>query len=258
MKKLLSEEDLSMFSFSQWKSKMQKVGSCTYRLQRCTNLDAVVLSSSIQPSFKLSTSPETPVESLSSVLSTYLHRAPHSFASIYQDGLSHQLEDLESVTTFFKSAETPAFAALEVAKLADLRRSFGPSSYEYAVAADEIRHFLEQTYENADTLHIALLTFAPSSPTLEKRRPQASQSPLPPNHPPPQEPIGSISTCFTTLDTCTNSTNSCSGRGQCLEATKSGRTCFVCACGVTKTGEGSKLKTDIWVGQSCERKDISA
>jgi len=54
-----------------------------------------------------------------------------------------------------------------------------------------------------------------------------------------------------------NSTSTCSGRGKCVEASKAGRTCFVCNCGKTTTGEGNKIKTDYWAGESCERKDIS-
>ncbi|KAF5385928.1 hypothetical protein D9615_002269 [Tricholomella constricta] len=213
-----------------------------------------VLPPSYRPSFQL---PSTPVDSLSSVISTYLHRAPHSFASIYDDGVSRQLKDVNSLSTFFESAEAPSFAALELTKFSNLREMYGSTSDEYAKSADEIRHFLEHAYENHRGLHIALLTFSTSAFSLGKREPQVSQFPVPVNHSPPQQPIGSVSTCFTTLETCTNTTNSCSGRGQCFEANKSGRTCFVCVCGATKMGEGSKVKTDTWAGQSCERKDVS-
>ncbi|GLB37403.1 putative protein with domain of unknown function (DUF3844) [Lyophyllum shimeji] len=217
-----------------------------------------ILPPSVQPSFKLSAPSAEPVESLSSVVSTYLHRASHSFASIYDDGMSRQLEDVDALSTFFQSAETPAFAALELTKLADLRQMYGSTGHEYAEAADEVRNFLAQAYENPDSLHIALLTFSSAAPPLVKREPQASQSPLPPSHAPPHEPIGSISTCFTSRDSCKNATNTCSGRGQCVKATKAGRTCFVCACGVLKTGEGPKVKTERWAGERCERKDVSA
>ncbi|KAF8070447.1 hypothetical protein FPV67DRAFT_1607025 [Lyophyllum atratum] len=216
-----------------------------------------ILPPSMRPSFKLSAPSSAPVESLSSVVSTYLHRAPHSFASVYDDGMSPQLEDVQLLSTFFESAETPSFAALELTKLSELRKTYGSTSDEYTKAVDDIRHFLEREYENTDSLHIALLTFSTSTPLLDKRQPQASQSPLPPTHPPPQEPIGSVSTCFDSYESCTESTNGCSGRGKCLEARKSGRTCYVCACSVTKIGEGARVKTVRWVGQGCERKDVS-
>jgi hypothetical protein len=218
-----------------------------------------VLPPTVRPSFKLASPSSTPISSLSSVVSTYLHRARHTYASIYTEGLSWQLEDVDSLSSFFESAESPAFAAVEVEKLSDLRQTHGPTSEQYAQAADKIRAFLKRAYDESEGLHIALLTFSRSYHSHARREPapQDSQSPLPPNHPPPQEPIGSISTCFISADTCTNGTNSCSGRGQCVEATKSGRTCFICTCGITRTGEGSQVKTDRWAGQSCERKDVS-
>ncbi|RDB25224.1 hypothetical protein Hypma_007924 [Hypsizygus marmoreus] len=216
-----------------------------------------VLPASLQPSFKLSAPSESPIDSLASVVSTYLHRAQHSYASIYSEDISWQLHDIDSLTTFFETAEAPSFAAVELKQLSDLRQRYGPTSEEYAGAATKIRHFLERAYQEADTFHTALLTFSSSPPAHAKREPQTSQSPLPPTSPPPQEPIGSISTCFSSAEACTNGTSSCSGRGQCVEANKAGRTCFICLCGVTKTGEGAKVKTDTWVGQSCERKDVS-
>jgi len=39
-----------------------------------------------------------------------------------------------------------------------------------------------------------------------------------------------------------------------LQASKAGKTCFVCACNQTTTPNG---KTQTWVGDACERKDIS-
>ncbi|KAG6911165.1 hypothetical protein DXG01_003905 [Tephrocybe rancida] len=213
-----------------------------------------VLPPSFQPTFNLAAPSSAPVGSLTPMISSYLHRAAHTFASIYE-GDAHPFE----LATFFETAESPSFAALELSSLSELRRTYGSDSSEYLVAVQDIRQFLVDAYDTPDAFHLAILTFSASSSLLDKRapQPQATQSPLPPNHPPPQEPIGAVSTCFTSAEACTNSTNSCSGRGQCLEATKSGRTCFVCTCGVTRSGQGSKVKTDIWVGQSCERKDIS-
>ncbi len=108
-----------------------------------------------------------------------------------------------------------------------------------------------------DRATFAILTYATSSSAslLKRDAPQESQVPFP--LPGPQQPIGAISTCFTSLDSCNNSTSSCSGRGQCSQASKAGRTCFVCTCGATTIGEGNKVKTTYWAGESCERKDIS-
>lgn len=225
------------------------------KLQLAHTLNAAVLPSATKPSFRLASPNSATVSSLSTVVSTYLHRAQHVYASVYTDEISWNLNAIDSLVTFFESAETPSFAAVELQRLSDLRESYGVMSEEYTEAADKTRAFLQRVYDS--NINLALLTYSSSSNLHAKRQPQASQSPLPPNGPPPQEPIGSVSTCFATADACTDGTNSCSERGQCISASKSGRTCYICSCDVTKTGEGSKVKTDTWVGQSCERKDVS-
>jgi Domain of unknown function (DUF3844) len=163
-----------------------------------------------------------------------------------------RLDDVDELSEFFDSADGPAFAALEVSKLQDIRRKHGSSSTEYRAFASKLRLFLEDAIQHRPNFNIAVLTF--KGPSLEARSPQ--QSPLPPS-PMPQEPIGGISTCFTTEESCKDNTTSCSGRGQCVKASKSGRTCYVCACGVTTTGKGNKVKTDKWAGESCQKKDVS-
>lgn len=183
-------------------------------------------------------------------MSTYLHRARHSFASLYSSHDFDQPKDIQSLVSFFDSAESPAFALMDMSTLHDIRQIHGSSSDEYSQVADRLRAYLEQIL-NDDNFNLAILTLP--LPSLLKR-----QAPIPSNTPSPQQPIGSISTCFATADVCNNSTSSCSGRGTCVQASKAGRTCFVCSCGVTKTGEGNKVKTVTWAGQSCERKDISA
>ncbi|KAJ7282698.1 hypothetical protein C8J57DRAFT_1296204 [Mycena rebaudengoi] len=222
---------------------------------------AIRIPSSLRPAFALSTPPSTPISSLSSVISTYLHRASHAYTSIFSADPSSQsraawyTEELQSLASFLETTPDSAFAALELSGLATIRTRDGIDSAAYQEVADATRTLLERAMDaNA---RVALLTFDPSLHTAAKRAPgpQASQAPFP--RPPPQSPIGSISTCHATLDACTNSTSSCSGRGECASATKSGRTCFVCSCGTTTTGTGNKVSTERWVGESCERKDIS-
>ncbi|KAJ7623534.1 hypothetical protein FB45DRAFT_925936 [Roridomyces roridus] len=219
-----------------------------------------VIPSSLPRSFRLPASPSSSITSLYSVVSTYLHRAQHAYTSIYASDPSLQtnkawfLEELASISSFFDKAESGAFAAAELSGLANMRKTYGVDSEEYQTVLDNTRKLLERAMSH--NIHIALLSFSPP-PVRVKRAddPQVSQAPFP--RPPPQSPIGSISTCHTSLDTCTNSTSSCSGRGECVSATKSGRTCFVCSCGTTTTGQGKQKSTEIWVGESCERKDIS-
>ncbi|KAF7357855.1 hypothetical protein MVEN_00831700 [Mycena venus] len=221
---------------------------------------AIRIPPSLQSSFRLPTPPSTPISSLSSVISTYLHRAKHAYTSIYSADPSSQTRkawytaELDSIISFFDNAHGASFAAAELSGLATIRGIHGVDSEEYRSALQVTRKLLDHAIEH--NTRIALLTFSSSSHTEAKRaEPEPSQAPFP--RPPPQSPIGSISTCHTTLDACNNATSSCSGRGACASATKSGRTCFVCSCGTTKTGEGKQVKTETWVGESCERKDVS-
>ncbi|TFK70623.1 hypothetical protein BDN72DRAFT_870234 [Pluteus cervinus] len=215
------------------------------------DVDAV-LPDSIRPSFILAT-PE-PVFSLSSVISTYLHRARNSYDFVYD---AWSLRNQHSLKEFYENAATPAFAAVELSHLKQLRERFGRASEQYKQAAASIREVLQEASDDLGNWRIAALTFdSQAAHTMFKRSPAPEQSPFSPR-PPPQEPMGALSTCFTSLDSCSDATNSCSGRGQCVGATKAGRTCFICACNATKTGEGAQTKTDYWVGESCERKDIS-
>lgn len=204
----------------------------------------------LQLGFTLETPMSTPLVSLPSVISTYLHRASHVFTSLFPDSLVESLDDVRTLVSFFDSAEGPAFAAIDLSRLHHLdERSSEQIVHELRAL---FNHIVQERY------NLAVLTYRPSlsSPSFDKRQAVESQAPLP-STAPPQQPIGAISTCFTSIDACKNSTTSCSGRGQCVEASKAGRTCFVCNCGITRTGEGKNVKTDYWAGERCERKDIS-
>jgi hypothetical protein len=149
-------------------------------------------------------------------------------------------------------ASTDKFAAFELKGLSHIAEAYGRSSEEYKLAARTTRAVLESALSKPN-INFALLTFSASTPP-SKRLVEPPQSPLPPPSPVPQQPIGGVSTCFLSVDICVNSTNSCSGRGRCLRASKAGKTCFVCACNQTMTSNG---KTQTWVGDACERKDVS-
>jgi len=212
----------------------------------------VILPDSLGLAFTLEMPSSTPVHSLSSVVSTYLHRASHSFTSVFPNRQFCAPDDVRNLVSFFDTAEEPAFAAID---LSSLRLS--QAKEELSDIAHELRSFLAQIAQD-DRYNLAILTYAtPSSTSFAKRHENLEgQEPLP-STAPPQLPIGGISTCFASLNACNDGTTSCSGRGQCVKASKAGRTCFVCTCGVTKTGEGKDLKTEYWAGEKCERKDIS-
>ena len=217
--------------------------------------ELAVLPSSLQPSFKLSIPDSEQVESLGSVLSTYLHRASSGYSSIHES-LSSKWDatEIRSVFSSIRTTGEPAFAALDLSSLSQLRVEFGFESNEYKAAVAEIAGLFQSVLEDG-RVQLAVLTHG-SHTSFVKRQENALQ-PQAPVRVPPQHPIDSISTCFTTADVCNNATSSCSGRGECLEASKSGKTCFVCACKATKTGKGNGVKTEYWVGESCERKDVS-
>jgi hypothetical protein len=224
--------------------------------------------------------PDDPsVTSLSSVVSTYLHRAPHVYTSIYT-GLSSPpktvsrvldlfsvsspatdlfISELSTLSAFIDDPSSSKFAALELQGLSALADTYGRSSAHYALGAEATRAFLSSVLADATRTHLAFLTFPVGHGVSDKRadarrQQQPPQSPLPVPPPNPQEPIGSISTCFSSAEVCTNATDTCSGRGQCVEASKAGRTCFVCSCRKIVSEQG---KTQTWVGEKCERKDIS-
>ncbi|KAJ7091989.1 hypothetical protein B0H15DRAFT_834939 [Mycena belliarum] len=219
---------------------------------------AVRIPASLRSSFELPTPPSSQITTLSSVISTYLHRAAHAYTSIFSADPSSQSRtawytaELDSIASFFDGAQSASFAAAELSGLANMRTTHGTNSEEYQTSLAATQKLLEYAIDH--NIHVAMLTFS-SSASKRALASQASQAPFP--RPPPQSPIGSVSTCHTTLDACTNATSSCSGRGECAGATKSGRTCFVCSCGTTRTGSGNQVKTEIWVGESCERKDVS-
>ncbi|KAF9257958.1 hypothetical protein L218DRAFT_1080654 [Marasmius fiardii PR-910] len=215
------------------------------------------LPSTAQPSFRLLAPSSVEIDSLTSVLSTYLHRAKHAYSSIYE-ALSSKWEgsEISSLFSFMEATEKPAFAALDLSSLSRLRADFGSDSVEYQTAVDTLRRSFGTLVEEG-RVKLALLTHESSPVRSSQKRaedPLQSQTPI---HAPPQLPIDSVSTCFTSVDICNNATSTCSGHGECVRATKIGKTCFVCACTPTKTGTGDQVKTEKWAGESCERKDVS-
>ena len=139
------------------------------------------------------------------------------------------------------------FGAFELKGLGEIQRGFGSGSEQYRVAADSLRAVIQSAIAKG-SINLAVVTHSPGS--HGKRVPQ--QSPIP--SPLPNQPISSISTCYDSEETCGDATSSCSGRGQCVEVSKAGRTCFLCACAVTKDSKG---RTENWAGEACERKDVS-
>lgn len=152
-----------------------------------------------------------------------------------------------------KSSSDPgyeSFGAFEVGGLKELAQQYGSTSEAYTTAVKTLQAIFSSAIAR-DDLHLALLTFSSTPRHGVKRADDDPQAPLPPIlH--PAEPIGS--TCFLSEEACTDATDSCSGHGECVRATKVGKSCFVCACSASVDDKGRK---EDWAGEACERKDIS-
>ncbi|KZT10884.1 uncharacterized protein LAESUDRAFT_672451 [Laetiporus sulphureus 93-53] len=235
--------------------------------------DAVgVIPSSFKESFSLSDEPSP--SSLATLIPTYLDRAHHSYSHIF----SHSqlpteapriidifsvpssasqtfLEEMTTIVGFLESDDIPndKFAAVELRGLAELAAEFGRDSEQYRLASETIRGLLSSAIEKRG-LKLALVTVPVSAFQAKRQELQPPQSPFPPPMPGPAEPIDAVATCYTTATACGNATNACSSHGECVEASKAGRTCFVCACAATTDDRG---RTELWAGNACERKDVS-
>lgn len=211
--------------------------------------------------------------SLTSLVSSYLRRATHAYSLVYSDtiippeGIPRTLDIfsaptpgntafLAEISTLFDFAEPSSdshdnkFASLELTGLYQLAATYGRSSEQYQLAARTLKTILETSTADSSN-HIAILSYTPS-PMMHKR--QAQQSPLHPPHPVAGPPARRLATCLTTVDACSNATSDCFGHGQCVSTINAGRECFVCACSQTTSTSG---KTESWVGDMCQKKDIS-
>jgi len=167
------------------------------------------------------------------------------------------LSELSQLVSMVEADQEDVFGAFELSGLSKIAAEHGKDSELYKLAAESTRGLLSSAMASKN-LAFVMLTYSGSSIPRSKRQEflrQPPQSPFPQPTPSPQQPIGSISTCHESASACSNATNSCSERGECMQASKAGRTCFVCACEVTKDENGRR---QTWVGDACERKDISA
>jgi hypothetical protein len=214
--------------------------------------------------------------SLTSLVSSYLHRATHAYSLVYSDlsippeGIPRTLDIfsaptpaneafLAEISTLFSFVEPSTdirddkFASLELTGLSQLATTYGRSSEQYQLAARTLKAVLEATTADPKN-HIALLTYTPS-PITDKRQAQPpQQSSLPAPQLIAGPPARRLATCLATADACFNATSDCFGHGQCVSTINAGRECFVCACSETKSTSG---KTESWVGEMCQKKDIS-
>lgn len=225
-----------------------------------------VIPKNLNPAFEIPST--SSVTSLDSLVSTFLHRASSTYSHIFSEASypAHGVPRLlnifsvpsASTGTFMSEISTlldfvesdsasGRFGAFELKGLGEIQRAFGSGSEQYRVAADSLRAVIQSAFAKR-SINLAVLTHAPDSRV--KREPQ--QSPIPSSF--PNQPITSFSTCHDSEIACGDATSSCSGHGECVEVSRAGRSCFVCACSATKDAKG---RTQNWAGRACERKDVS-
>ena len=241
-----------------------------------TLIELVVLASVLSPTFSL---PSPPMDSLYPLIQTYIHRASELYTNLFTEfspvSTSSRLPLLDifsaptqanrkfitsvaSLVDYLDAKSTSDsgyenFAAFELNGLSDLAAQYGEDSESYQTAVKTLQAVFTSAMAHPD-LKFAALTFVPATAAWKRADDDEPQTPMNPPAAPPAAPISAISGCFTSTDACANATDSCSGHGECVAATKLGRTCYVCACGVTVDDKGRK---EDWAGQACERKDVS-
>jgi hypothetical protein len=144
---------------------------------------------------------------------------------------------------------TGAFAALTLNEIDEIEKSYGLESPEYKQATQELKAFFQS--DDARRLKLAVIVVPRhTSPNGPRGGPTPDVKPLQKSLV-PHVP----SFCFTTKESCVNSTDGCSGRGSCVETTRAGHACYSCVCSTTKNKKGKKQS---WAGIKCEREDISS
>ncbi|KAI0633576.1 hypothetical protein C8Q77DRAFT_1057895 [Trametes polyzona] len=238
---------------------------------KVTRAETDVIPPSLKSTFHLKSHPSP--DALASLVPAYIERAHHVYSHVYDtqdagfdkpkrmldafsvpaEGSATAVKELYSLMNFLDDTELPVdrFGAFDLTHLEELRHTFGKDSEQYRTAVQTVQTILSHIMERPN-VKLTIVTVPTSSSTHERRQPP--QSPFPPPLPRPAEPIDSISTCHTSAEVCANATSSCSGHGECVQATKAGKTCFVCACGATTDSQGRKEQ---WAGTACERKDVS-
>jgi len=163
------------------------------------------------------------------------------------------VSELSALVVFLESDDLSwdRFGAFRITGLRTIADAYGRESEQYTLAASSLTAALRSALSKKPHLNVVIFTHPETTRAngvgrVEKRQALPSPVPLP--------PVGSDRLCFTSEEICSNSTDSCSGHGACVEANRAGRTCFTCSCEATQDSEG---RTQYWAGSKCERKDVS-
>ncbi|KAI6021616.1 hypothetical protein BKA83DRAFT_4284754 [Pisolithus microcarpus] len=156
-----------------------------------------------------------------------------------------------STLTDYIDARVDRFAGLHITSIPQLAVSYGRESELYQSATRAVRGAIEAALSDR-SVRFALLTYASSS--AQKRAPQLSQqSPIPSTAEQTSTRLPKV--CYASEYACLNGTDACFGHGSCLSTTNQEGECFVCSCETTKSESG---QTQFWVGDMCERQDVSS
>ncbi|KAH9040186.1 hypothetical protein EDB85DRAFT_1927453 [Lactarius pseudohatsudake] len=185
-----------------------------------------------------------PTSIFSEIIQKSLYRAPLAYSNVFDgsNGSTTFDSELSALVEFLEADRLSwdRFGAFLITGLRSIGDAYGRDSEEYTTAAGSLKDALRSAADKPH-LHLVILTYPGVQAGVQKRQ---DQSPLPPDTPLP--PVGSDTLCFVSEEICSNSTDSCSGHGACVQANKAGRACFVY--------DG---RTEYWAGSKCERKDVS-
>ncbi|KAI6002935.1 hypothetical protein EDD15DRAFT_1440776 [Pisolithus albus] len=226
-----------------------------------------VLPPTLLPNFSFN---EPSEDYLSAFLKMCTRRATHVFSHIFASrsvstqGVPRALDIFSAPTpvneaflgeistlTDYIDAHVDRFAGLHITSIPRLAVSYGRESELYLLATRAVRGAVEAALSDR-SVRFALLTYTSSS--AQKRAPQLSQqSPNPATVQQTSTRLPKV--CYASEYACLNGTNACFGHGSCLSTTTQAGECFVCSCETTKSESG---QTQIWVGDMCERQDVSS
>lgn len=166
------------------------------------------------------------------------------------------VSELSALVAFLESDDLSwdRFGAFRITGLRTIADAYGRESEQYTLAASSLAAALRSAISKKPHLNMVIFTHSETRTNVgggrvERRQ---DQSPIPSQVPLP--PVGSDRLCFTSEEICSNSTDSCSDHGTCVEANRAGRACFTCVCEATQDSAG---RTQYWAGSKCERKDVS-
>ncbi|OBZ70666.1 Transcription initiation factor IIA large subunit [Grifola frondosa] len=187
-----------------------------------------VIPSTLKLAFTLASKPS--LSSLSILIPSYIDRAQHVYSHVFSQASAPSIPPTAEILSVLSPTFAPYLA--EMTALVDFLESDEVPTDKFAAFALTGSQRWRSSTGAQPGLKLAVVT-VPMDALVKRQDTDASdllqppQSPLPGPSPGPAEPIGSVSTCFESAAACGNATDGCSGHGECVQASKAGKTCFV-------------------------------